>query len=88
MPWQGMLHGPFSATIEIHIPRRYSLEATTGGGNIDVQDIDGRVRLTSAGGNISVGRVGGEADPARAVADSSGGKTDRLKPVSTCCGSH
>ena len=58
IPWQG-LHGRFSATIEIHIPRHYSLEVTTGGGNIDVQDIDGRVSLVSAGGNITVGRVGG-----------------------------
>ena len=38
------------------------MEVTTGGGNIDVQDIDGPVRLTSAGGNISVGRVGGGVD--------------------------
>ena len=68
VPWQG-LRGRFSATIEIHIPRRYNLEVSTGGGNIEVQDIDGRIRLTSAGGNINVGRVGGgdgsERDAAR-----------------------
>ncbi len=70
MPWQG-LRGRFSATIEIHIPRHYSLEVSTGGGNIEVQDIDGRIGLTSAGGNVTVGRVGGGDD-------SSGKKRDRL----------
>ncbi len=59
VPWQ-TLHGRFSAEMEIHIPRRYNLDATTGGGNMDVADIDGRVRLSSAGGNITVGRVGGD----------------------------
>jgi TonB family protein len=73
VPWQG-LRGRFSATIEIHVPRNCNLEVSTGGGNIEVQDIDGRIRLTSAGGNINVGRVGG-AD------DSSSNKSDRLKPV-------
>ena len=73
VPWQG-LRGRFNATIEIHIPRRYNLEVSTGGGNIEVQDIDGRIRLTSAGGNINVGRVG-------AGDDSDRNKSDRLKPV-------
>jgi TonB family protein len=57
VPWQ-RLHGPFNVTIEIHIPRQFSLEVRTGAGNITVEDIDGRVSLTSAGGNINVGRVG------------------------------
>jgi protein TonB len=73
VPWEG-LHGRFSTTIEIHIPRHYNLEVSTGGGNIDVQDIDGRISLISAGGNISVGRVGGGDDSGRK-------KRDRLKPV-------
>jgi TonB family protein len=72
------LHGRFSATIEIHIPRHYNLEVSTGGGNIEVQDIDGRIRLTSAGGNINVGRVGGGDDSGLDAARS---KSDRLKPV-------
>jgi TonB family protein len=77
VPWQG-LHGRFSATIEIHIPRHYNLEVTTGGGNIEVQDIDGRIRLISAGGNINVGRVGGADDSGRAGRDAAGNKSDRL----------
>ena len=80
VPWQG-LRGRFSATIEIHIPRRYNLEVSTGGGNIEVQDIDGRIRLTSAGGNINVGRVGGGDDSGRPDRDAARNKSDRLKPV-------
>jgi len=80
VPWQG-LHGRFSATIEIHIPRRYNLEVSTGGGNIEVQDIDGRIHLTSAGGNINVGRVGGGDDSGRAERDAARNKSDRLMPV-------
>jgi TonB family protein len=75
VPWQG-LRGRFSSTIEIHIPRHYNLEVSTGGGNIEVQDIDGRIRLTSAGGNINVGRVGGGDDSER---DAAQNKSDRLK---------
>ena len=74
VPWQG-LRGRFSATIEIHIPRHYNLEVSTGGGNIDVQDIDGRLSLTSAGGNITVGHVGGGDDSGR---DAAGNKIDKL----------
>jgi TonB family protein len=77
IPWQG-LHGRFSAAIEIHVPRNYNLEITTGGGNIEVHDIDGRVSLISAGGNIAVGRVGGADELGR---DLAGNKSDRLKPV-------
>lgn len=66
VPWQ-MLHSRFDAVLEIHIPRRFSLEVATGGGNIDVADIDGRVRLTSAGGNITVGSVGRAAGSAAAA---------------------
>jgi len=80
VPWQG-LRGRFSATIEIHVPRRYNLEVSTGGGNIEVQDIDGRIRLTSAGGNINVGSVGGGDNSERARRDATREKSDRLKPV-------
>jgi TonB family protein len=79
VPFQG-LQGRFSATIEIHIPRQYSLEVNTGGGNIDVQDIDGRVSLVSAGGNITVGRVGGNSWT-RAERNAAGEKTDKRKPA-------
>jgi len=43
---------------EIHVPRRYNLDITTQAGNIEAQDIDGHISLTTGGGNITAGRVG------------------------------
>ena len=43
---------------EIHVPLRYNLEIVTHGGNIETQDIDGRVSLSTGGGNVTAGRVG------------------------------
>jgi TonB family protein len=74
VPWR-MLHSRFDALLEIHIPRRFSLEVATGGGNIDVTDIDGRVRLTSAGGNITLGSVGGAAGSAHEAGDAASVET-------------
>ncbi|MBZ5700046.1 MAG: energy transducer TonB, partial [Acidobacteriia bacterium] len=70
VPWR-TFRGPFRVNFEIHVPLRYNLDATTQAGNIDVQDIDGRVALVTAGGNITVGRVGGRntlSHPAPGVA--------------------
>jgi TonB family protein len=57
---------------EIHVPRRYNLEVTTQAGNIETQDIDGRISLSTGGGNITAGRVGpiwSARDAAMRIAD-------------------
>lgn len=46
-------------TYELHVPRRYNMEVTTHAGNIQVDDVDGRVSLITDGGNITAGRVSG-----------------------------
>ncbi len=46
---------------EVHIPRRFHLEAETQAGSIQVDDLDGRATLTTSAGNISAGRIGGNA---------------------------
>ena len=46
---------------EIHVPRNYSLEISTRAGNIDTQDIDGKVVLVTGGGNITTGNIGHRA---------------------------
>jgi len=64
------------ATYELHVPHSYNLEVTTQVGNIQVDDIDGRVNLITGGGNISTGRVNGGARQAggpAAVLESRGG---------------
>ncbi|MGD0906049.1 MAG: energy transducer TonB [Candidatus Acidiferrales bacterium] len=56
LPWREF-HGSFRVRYEIHIPRHYSVEVRTRGGNIELQDLDGRAELSTDGGNITVGRV-------------------------------
>jgi DUF4097 and DUF4098 domain-containing protein YvlB len=48
-------------TVEVNVPRNYNVEVSTGGGNIETDDVDGRVSLSTAGGNISAGNIGGAA---------------------------
>ncbi len=56
LPWRAF-RGSFVVSYEIHIPRRFNLTVHTAGGNIELQDIDGRVELSTGGGNITAGRV-------------------------------
>ncbi len=46
---------------DVNVPRDYELDIQTGAGNVQVEDIEGRVSLVTNGGNISAGRVGGSA---------------------------
>jgi hypothetical protein len=55
--WAGRLW----ATLELDVPKNVSLDVSTGGGNIDVPEIQGHVKLSTAGGNISAGDIGGPA---------------------------
>jgi TonB family protein len=57
-------------TYEVHVPRKYNVEVTTHAGNIQVDDVDGRVNLITDGGNITAGRVtgGGVRQPGVAAA--------------------
>ncbi len=59
-------HGHLWVSFEVTVPRNYILDVLTQAGNIETQDIDGRVILITSGGNITAGRVGGpEAAGAR-----------------------
>jgi len=53
--------GGLWVTLELNIPQNMNLDVTTGGGNIQVDDIHGRVMLTTAGGNLVTGNVTGAA---------------------------
>ena len=61
--------GRLWVTLTLNIPKDYSLDVSTGGGNIQTDDIDGRAMLYTAGGNITAGNIGG---PARLVSESGG----------------
>ncbi|HVB59488.1 MAG TPA: DUF4097 family beta strand repeat-containing protein [Candidatus Acidoferrales bacterium] len=53
--------GRLWVTLEVNVPRNYSLDVSTGGGNIETDDINGRVVLSSAGGSIMIGNIDGSA---------------------------
>ena len=63
--------------MSIHVPRNYSLEISTRAGNIDTQDIDGKVVLVTGGGNVTTGNighpVGGEDESLSARLETQGG---------------
>lgn len=46
----------------VTVPRRFNVDLRTSGGNIRVDDLDGRAKMNTAGGNLSIGRVSGEVD--------------------------
>lgn len=61
--------GRLWVTIQVTIPKNYSVDVSTGGGNIESDDINGRAMLTTTGGNITAGNIGG---PARLYSESGG----------------
>ncbi len=48
-------------TLDVTVPKSYSLDISTEGGNIQVADMQGRVNLLTAGGNISTANIRGSA---------------------------
>ncbi len=44
-------------SIRVVVPRPYSINVKTGGGGIEIDDIDGNVTARSGGGGIEVGRI-------------------------------
>jgi hypothetical protein len=55
------LRGRLWVTVEINVPRNYGLDVWTGGGNVETEDVNGRVALSTSGGNITAGNIGGAA---------------------------
>jgi hypothetical protein len=53
--------GRLWVTFEISVPKSYNLEVSTGGGNIETDDVNGRVSLATSGGNLVAGNIGGSA---------------------------
>ena len=53
--------GGLWVTIELNVPQNMNLDVTTGGGNIQVDNVHGHVNLTTAGGNLTTGNITGPA---------------------------
>ncbi len=85
LPWREF-RGPFSVSYEIHVPRRFNITVHTLGGNIDVQDIEGRMNLFTEGGNITAGRVDAGSTPSPALTTPSQGQAGRIAAKLTTMG--
>ena len=53
--------GRLWVTVEVDVPRTFQVDASTGGGNIRLDDIAGHVELSTDGGDISAGNIDGSA---------------------------
>src|SRR5580692_9760891 len=53
--------GRLWVTVEVNVPRNFNLDVSTGGGNIEAEDIIGFATLATSGGNIVMANVGGAA---------------------------
>ncbi|MGB6266861.1 MAG: hypothetical protein WBF56_14070 [Candidatus Acidiferrales bacterium] len=55
------LGGRLWVTFDVNVPKDFNLDVSTGGGSIQVEDLHGRLILTTAGGNLTTGNVSGSA---------------------------
>jgi DUF4097 and DUF4098 domain-containing protein YvlB len=53
--------GRLWVTLDLNIPQEMNVDATTGGGNIQMEDLRGSANLTTAGGNLVTGNIFGPA---------------------------
>jgi DUF4097 and DUF4098 domain-containing protein YvlB len=55
-------HNNVSLRFEIQVPRQTSLELKTGGGDVNVSELEGIIRLKTSGGDVEVTDVKGNLD--------------------------
>lgn len=53
--------GRLWVTLELKIPKNYSVDVSSGGGSIEADDVNGQMSLSTAGGDLVAGNVGGAA---------------------------
>jgi hypothetical protein len=53
--------GRLWVTVELNVPKNYGVDVVTGGGNIQTEDVNGRVSLVTSGGTIVAGNIRGAA---------------------------
>ena len=51
-----------NVTFVVKVPPRFNVDFETSGGNISLDDLDGRAKLNTSGGNLSIGTVTGQVD--------------------------
>jgi TonB family protein len=60
VPWREF-RGRLWVTFELNVPQNFQLDVSTQTGNIETENIDGRITLVTAGGNVTARDVGGPA---------------------------
>jgi hypothetical protein len=52
----------FDVHFVVHVPSQYNVDLSTSGGDINVSDLAGQVRVKTSGGDIELGRIAGTVD--------------------------
>lgn len=52
--WLGPLLGSGRVRVRVRVPEQYSLDARTGGGSIDIEELGGTARARTSGGSIAI----------------------------------
>lgn len=66
--WMPAVLGSPQVRVRVRVPSEFSLDIHTGGGSIEIEDLEGEVRARTSGGDIEMGRIRGDVD-----AETSGG---------------
>jgi DUF4097 and DUF4098 domain-containing protein YvlB len=69
--WRGWLGGGGGVDLQARVPQRFDLVLVSSGGNVDVTEIEGNVKVSTSGGRITVSEVKGDVE-----AKSSGGSIE------------
>jgi hypothetical protein len=67
--WRG--NDGLQVEFRLMVPKQYNLDLNTSGGSIDVDDLNGEVRVKTSGGSLTLGRIEGPVN-----AETSGGSVD------------
>jgi DUF4097 and DUF4098 domain-containing protein YvlB len=60
------IQGNLSVKFEINVPSNYNIDVHTGGGNVKVDVLTGKVNINTSGGNINVKKLTGDVDASTA----------------------
>jgi DUF4097 and DUF4098 domain-containing protein YvlB len=58
--WMPAVLGSPQVRVRVRVPSEFSLDIRTGGGSIEIEDIEGDVRARTSGGSIVMGRIRGD----------------------------
>ena len=58
--WMPDVLGSPQVRVRVRVPSEFSLDIRTGGGAIEIEDLEGEVRARTSGGAIEMGRIDGE----------------------------